>query len=76
MLNKLRKAKFYHFFQSVNADAKLGYDNVSYCAIHITASKFLDKECEYKVLCDLLNSVISNDPEWQPTFEGQGRRMT
>jgi len=30
---------------------------------HITASKFLDKECEYKVICYLLHCVISNDTE-------------
>jgi len=45
----------------VHADAKPGYDNVSYYAIQITDSKFLDKECEYKVIRDLLNSIISND---------------
>jgi len=51
----------------MHADAKPGYDNVSYYAIQITASKLLDKECEYKVIRDPLNSVISNDLDWPLT---------
>jgi len=32
-------------------------------AIQITASKFLDKEREYKDICNLINGVISNNLE-------------
>jgi len=37
----------------MHADVKHSYDNVSYYAIQITASKFLDKEHEYKIIWDL-----------------------
>jgi len=36
----------YNVFQSEHAEATPSYDNARYCAIHITASQFLDKLCD------------------------------
>jgi len=57
---------------SVHADAKLGYENVTYYTVQITAWMLLDKKWEYKDIYDLIWFIAKDLDNPKPKFEGKG----